>query len=145
MRHANISRVTDEREVKRIVRRRAAGSWLRQQRERAGLSQEDLSRLLGVRAQQVSNYERGLTALDDEESDQRARRISDALHIPLLDVRRHLGMWVPSEDDTQPPKVIEAINADPTLDPDMRVWLLDQYDIAQEMTRRRAAEDATER
>jgi len=44
-------------------RRRALGAAIRRSRLAAGYSQEDLARIVGVRAMTISRYERGLQTL----------------------------------------------------------------------------------
>jgi len=70
-----------------------AGRWLREQRERHGFTRAvDFARALGVDASLVSNYERGVNAVDDE----RARKIADVLGLDEVAVRRGLNLWTPS-------------------------------------------------
>lgn len=81
-----------------------AGRWLRKQRERRGFETAgEFARTIGIDPSQLSRYERGISAVPDE----RAEQISEVLRMDILDVRRGLGLWVPStnepaEDDDEP-------------------------------------------
>lgn len=81
--------------ITRMIQRREAGAWLRTERERRGLSQDDVARELGVRYQQVSNYERGVSSLDDRSADRIARLFS----LPVIEVRQQVGLWIPADSD----------------------------------------------
>lgn len=72
----------------------AAGQWLREQRERRGItSQAELARRLGWDKTAVNNYEtRGVTVPDD-----RAEELAEFFGIDVITVRRNLGLWVPGE------------------------------------------------
>lgn len=77
----------------RAIRLAEAGRWLRQQREQRGYTTaRAFATALGIDASLVSNYERGVYAVDD----QRAAQIAETLGIPELVVREHLGLWVPA-------------------------------------------------
>lgn len=69
-----------------------AGKWLREQRERRGIStQAELARRLGWDKTMVNNYEtRGVTVPDD-----RAEELAEFFGIDIITVRRNLGLWVP--------------------------------------------------
>lgn len=74
----------------------AAGQWLRQARERKGFATVGaLARRLDVSESLVSRYETGLSAVSDE----RAAKIAEILELPLIEVRRNLGLWVPPAED----------------------------------------------
>lgn len=76
----------------RRERLRAAGEWLRDARIRRGFpTAVEFARKLGIDKAVISNYERGVNAIDD----QRAGQIAEALGMDLLEVRRGLRMWVP--------------------------------------------------
>lgn len=49
--------------------------------------------LIGVGPVQVSNYELGKNSIDDK----RAELIAEALRVPVVEVRRQFGLWVPKE------------------------------------------------
>ena len=70
----------------------AAGRWLRQERERRGFATvKAFAERLGVDPSMASNYERGIHAVTDE----RAEQIAGLFDMPVVDVRRGLGLWVP--------------------------------------------------
>lgn len=72
----------------------AAGLWLREARTRRGFrTAADFARTLGIDKSLVSNYERGVNAVDDE----RAEQIAGVLRMDIIEVRRNLGLWVPDE------------------------------------------------
>lgn len=72
----------------------AAGRWLRDQRESHGYATAvDFARALGVDQSLVSRYERGIS----EVSDERAAKIAELFGMDLVETRRGLGLWVPSE------------------------------------------------
>jgi transcriptional regulator with XRE-family HTH domain len=85
----------EEDQQERQERLRQAGAWLRTQRETRGWSGSDLARQLEVNQVRVSAYERG----QYEVPNPIAENIAAAFDLPLLEVRRHLGLWVPSEAD----------------------------------------------
>ncbi len=68
-----------------------AGEWLREARTARGVSARDFAQQLDVTVQQLSRYEIGDNAVDDE----RAALIARALSMPLVEARRGLGLWVP--------------------------------------------------
>lgn len=72
----------------------AAGRWLRQARDRRGLTTAGmLARRMDVSVSLISRYETGMSAVSDE----RAEQIAEALEMDLIEVRRGLGLWVPRE------------------------------------------------
>lgn len=75
-----------------------AGAWLRAQRERRGISPADFAAAIGVNRGQISNYELGKNAVDDD----RAEIIAEVLRMPVLEVRAGLGLWVPEDDEDEP-------------------------------------------
>ncbi|WP_083390901.1 helix-turn-helix domain-containing protein [Parafrankia soli] len=79
----------------RQQRLQAAGAWLKTQREARGWSGSDLARRLDVPQSRVSAYERG----QYEVSNEAAEQISTTLDVPIIEARRQLGLWVPSERD----------------------------------------------
>jgi transcriptional regulator with XRE-family HTH domain len=90
--------MADEEEfqdARRQERLRAAGTWLRTQRELRGWSGSDLARQLKINQTRVSAYERGQYEVPNEV----AERLAIVLNLPIIDVRRNLGLWVPSETD----------------------------------------------
>lgn len=76
-------------------RLKAAGAWLRTQREIRGWSGSDLARKLGLNQVRISAYERG----QYEVPDSIAEGIAKILDMPVIEVRRNLGLWVPSDLD----------------------------------------------
>jgi transcriptional regulator with XRE-family HTH domain len=82
-------------EEDRQERLRTAGAWLRTQRELRGLTGTELARKLGVNQVRVSAYERG----QYEVPHAIAELIAAEFDLPILSVRRELGLWVPSEAD----------------------------------------------
>lgn len=111
---------TGTAESSQDARKRAAGQWLRGQREQRGWTGQQLADLVGVTRMQISSYERGR----DRVSDERAEDIARALSMNIIDVRRGLGLWLPDglEARIGPPE--EAIRADETLTADQRELLL---------------------
>lgn len=78
-------------------RLREAGNWLRHQRERRGFTRPaDFARALNVDRSLVSNWENGKNSVTDERADQ----IAEVLGMDIIEVRRGLGLWVPSDDQT---------------------------------------------
>lgn len=94
----------------RQQRLRDAGAWLRTQREARGWTGTDLARRLNINQVRISAYERGQYEVPDSV----AAALADVFDLPVLDVRQHLGLWVPSEAD------LEELRhrADPTKLPD---------------------------
>src|SRR5262249_39305242 len=72
-----------------------AGTWLRNERELRGWSGSDLARRLDVTQVRVSAYERGQYEVPNAV----AEGIAKVFELPLIEVRRHLGLWVPAEVD----------------------------------------------
>ncbi|MFF3251147.1 helix-turn-helix domain-containing protein [Actinacidiphila glaucinigra] len=76
-------------------RLRTAGAWLRTQRELRGLTGTDLARRLDVNQVRISAYERGQYEVPSAIAEQLAAEFD----LPVLTVRRELGLWVPSQAD----------------------------------------------
>lgn len=72
-----------------------AGRWLREQRERRGLSVREFAARLDVSTPVVYDWQNGKNAVGDE----RAEQIAEVLGVDLIDVRRGLGLWVPPKED----------------------------------------------
>lgn len=70
-----------------------AGEWLRAERERHGWTQKAFAEAVGVDQSQLSKIERGIS----EPTDKRAERIAELFGLPIIEVRRSLGMWVPPD------------------------------------------------
>jgi transcriptional regulator with XRE-family HTH domain len=87
--------VAEEAPEERQARLRAAGAWLRNQREARDWSGSDLARRLGVNQVRISAYERGQYEMPDSV----AQGIAEAFELPIIEVRRQLGLWAPSEAD----------------------------------------------
>ncbi|HUC24140.1 MAG TPA: helix-turn-helix domain-containing protein [Streptosporangiaceae bacterium] len=85
----------DTRDTTKAERRQTAGLWLKTQRELRGWSGSDLARRLGINQVRVSAYERGQYEVPTEV----AENLATVFDLAVLDVRRHLGLWVPSETD----------------------------------------------
>lgn len=85
----------EEDQQERQERLRQAGTWLRTQRETRGWSGSDLAKRLDVNQVRVSAYERG----QYEVPNAIAENIAAAFDLPLIEVRRQLGLWVPSDTD----------------------------------------------
>jgi transcriptional regulator with XRE-family HTH domain len=118
---ATLMAVSDEDERRdRLVR---GGRWLRAQREARGLKSTEFAALIGVHPSQVTGYEYGRVGIEDA----RAERIAEALQLPILEVRRQLGLWVPGPDpyEGDPRPVEEIIRTDPFFTPGERQVLLD--------------------
>lgn len=105
----------------RASRLALSGAWLRVQREARGLTGRALAELVGVAAPQISNYETGRTAVDDE----RAEGIARALGLDIIDVRRGLGLWVPDGLEPREMTPEEAVMADDSLTEAGRTLVLD--------------------
>lgn len=110
--------MTERRE--RLAR---AGEWLRDARKAKGLGQDDLGALIGTSGANVSNYERGHIEVPDD----KAAKIAAALDLGELEVRRGLGLYVPSEEDTTGGDILDAIRRDTRLIPEARKHLEKQY------------------
>ncbi len=138
--------------IRRTARTKAdAGAWLKQQRKSAGLTQEELAVLLGTSTGLVGNYEQGRTWFPDDKVTPLAR----VLKLSRVEVRRALGLHVDDDavDDRPPsaPSVLDAILADPTLLPEAKRHLVNQYGLLQRLQaadpsalQKDAAEHATE-
>jgi transcriptional regulator with XRE-family HTH domain len=79
----------------RQERLRSAGSWLRTQRELRGWNGSDLARRLDLNQVRISAYERG----QYEVPSNIAEAIAVEFDMPVIEVRRNLGLWVPSDSD----------------------------------------------
>lgn len=103
-----------------------AGRWLREQREAAGLTQQELAMSFGGKTQNVSAYENGI----HRPSDDKAAAMASRLDIPVSEMRRMFGLYVPEgSDDTavREVDVLDAIRRDPRLLPEARRHLMNQY------------------
>lgn len=101
--------------------RERAGRWLVRARKSAGYdTTTDLARAIDVHQGTVSAYETGKTSIPEERVDDLAR----ALHLPVIDVRRGLGLWVPDELTPRLVSPEEAIAADTTISDGNRRILL---------------------
>lgn len=85
----------EEDQQVRQERLRTAGNWLRTERENRGLSGSDLARKLDVNQVRISAYERGQYEVPNAV----ASGVAEAFDMPILEVRRRLGLWVPSDAD----------------------------------------------
>ncbi|WP_322755988.1 helix-turn-helix transcriptional regulator [Frankia sp. Cas3] len=72
-----------------------AGVWLRSERETRGWTGSDLARRLNVSQVRVSAYERGQYEVPNTV----AESIAAAFELPLIETRRRLGLWVPTDSD----------------------------------------------
>lgn len=92
----------------KLARQRQAGLWLRRARTSHGFeSAGELARALEVDPSVVSRYERGLGGVPDD----RAEQIAKVLRLPVIEVRRGLGLWVPddaAETDREPEELTAA-------------------------------------
>ncbi|MFV2195703.1 helix-turn-helix domain-containing protein [Nocardiopsis sp. LOL_012] len=86
-----------ETKDERQRRLRAAGTWLREQREARGWSGSDLARRLDLNQVRVSAYERGQYEVPNAV----AEGIATALDLPVVEVRQQLGLWVPDDADLE--------------------------------------------
>jgi transcriptional regulator with XRE-family HTH domain len=68
---------------------------LRAQREQRGWTGSDFARQLSLAQVRVSAYERGQYEVPSNV----AELVAAALELPLIEVRRNLGLWVPNEAD----------------------------------------------
>lgn len=84
-----------------------AGRWLREARERRGMSVREFAANLGVATQMVYDWQNGKNAVGDE----RAKQIADVLRMDLIDVRRGLGLWVPLKEDQTSERPSEEVTA----------------------------------
>ena len=99
--------------VERREQLEVAGRWLRQERERRGFTKlGSFARAVGVDPSQISNYERGVNAVSDD----RAEQIANVLHMPLIEVRRNLGLWVPQESDDEATAATRLVDMDASED-----------------------------
>lgn len=89
---------TDEpKDTDRQERLRAAGTWLRAQRDTHGWTGSDLARHLGINQVRVSAYERGQYEVPNEIAD----KLAEVLDLSVIEVRRELGLWVPTDAEIQ--------------------------------------------
>ncbi len=118
----DLSPVGDADQLEQMQRQMRAGAWLRSARTDAGYrSAGAFAKVVGVHQTQINNYERGIHRIPEE----RALDLARALRLPVIEVRRRLGMWLP--DDPPSGQTIspeEAIRADETLTADQRELLL---------------------
>ena len=78
----------------RRARLAQAGQWLRANRQKRGYARQvEFATALGVDNSVLSNYERGVSQVDDE----RAAQIARLLDMDEIEVRQGLGLWVPSD------------------------------------------------
>lgn len=99
-----------------MARQRQAGLWLRQSRISRGYeSAGEFARVLEIDPSMVSRYERGMS----EVSDERAEQIAEILRMDIIDVRRGLGLWVPSESG--------YVEEPETLTLDQKATLIQEY------------------
>ncbi|MCK9928102.1 helix-turn-helix domain-containing protein [Frankia sp. Mgl5] len=112
----------DADQLEQMQRQMRAGAWLRSARTEAGYrSAAAFAKVVGVHQTQINNYERGVHRIPEE----RAPDLAAALRIPVVELRRRLGMWLPDDlpsGQTVSPE--EAIRADETLTADQRELLL---------------------
>jgi len=85
----------DDDQQERQERLRRAGAWLRAQREVKGWSGSDLAKQLDVNQVRVSAYERGQYEVPSTVAESAAA----VFDLPLIEVRRQLGLWVPADAD----------------------------------------------
>lgn len=78
--------------------REARGRWLREQRLRKFATGREFAAALGIDQSVVSEYETGKIG---KVSDERAEEIAAVLELPVIEVRLNLGLWVPSEFDSE--------------------------------------------
>jgi transcriptional regulator with XRE-family HTH domain len=83
------------RDPGRKERLQAAGRWLRTQREMRGWTGSDLARRMGITQVRVSAYERGQYEVPSDVTEQ----LATAFNLPVIEVRRNLGLWVPTDTD----------------------------------------------
>lgn len=103
-----------------------AGRWLRECREQAGLTQQQLADSFGGKTQNVSAYELGV----HRPSDDKAAAMATCLDIPLAEMRSRFGLYVPPGPiEETPVDVLGAIRRDPHLIPEARKHLLSQYQL----------------
>ncbi|MEX5707863.1 helix-turn-helix transcriptional regulator [Parafrankia sp. FMc6] len=114
--------MTDADQLEQMQRQLRAGAWLRSARSEAGYASAGaFAKVVGVHQTQINNYERGIHRIPEE----RAQDLARALRLPVVEVRRQLGMWLPDDlpsGHTASPE--EAIRADVTLTADQRELLL---------------------
>lgn len=84
-----------DEDTTRQERLREAGAWLRNQRELRGWSGTDLARKLDVNQVRISSYERGQYEVPSD----LAEAVAEAYDLPVIAVRRNLGLWTPSDTD----------------------------------------------
>lgn len=70
------------------------GTWLREQRQRAGLSTHELGERIGARNSTIIRLEQGAFAAP---SPDKLARIAEALDLSLADVYGHAGYAVPDD------------------------------------------------
>ncbi|MGA7270507.1 MAG: helix-turn-helix transcriptional regulator [Acidimicrobiia bacterium] len=96
------------------------GDFIRQQRERANLSLRRLADRAGISNPYLSQIERGIR----KPSAEILKALSRALQISAETMYSRAGLI---EEGTNPPTVVEAVEADDRLDPRHKQVLLDLY------------------
>jgi transcriptional regulator with XRE-family HTH domain len=96
------------------------GDRIREERERAGLTQAQLAKLVGVSGRTIGNWERG--EADPRNSLTRLRDILPALREPVADIH-----WPQAPVAINP--TLAAIEADPYLLPEAKAHFLNQYEL----------------
>lgn len=70
-----------------------AGRWLREERERRGISVREFAAHMKVTTQVAYDWQNGKVSFNDE----RAQQIADLFNMDIIKVRRGLRLWVPPE------------------------------------------------
>lgn len=96
------------------------GEFIRQQRQRADLSLRRLAERAGISNPYLSQIERGIR----KPSAQILKQLSRALQISAETMYSRAGLI---EEGSNPPTVVEALEADETLTPRHKQVLLDLY------------------
>ena len=103
---------------------------LRTQRNRVGLSQDELGKELGVSFQQIQKYERGLNRI----SFARAAQISAILKVPLDDLAGINGKRLSKAMDTIDFEMLERLG---TLEADVKPVALNIMDLINRQAKKR--------
>lgn len=106
------------------------GNLLRTHRNRAGLSQDELGKELGVSFQQIQKYERGLNRI----SFARAAQISAILKVPLDDLAGINGKRLSKAMDTIDFEMLERLG---TLEADVKPVALNIMDLINRQAKKR--------